>query len=577
MVVPGRYFVSHRLPLARAAMEEGWEVHVATPVGLDQDAIRHPGITVHHINLVRTIGHPGRELASLATLFKLCRQIRPTIIHALGPKACVLGGLTGRVLDIPSVMARGGIGAPETMPGLRNRLARHIIRGGIALSLSDKAVLIAQNDDERRNCLIFKRHRDRSQIVAGAGVDCDLFSPTPEPEGPIKVLFLGRLLRSKGVVEYIHAARLLKSEFPDAQFLIAGGLDEGSASAVTQDDLVRWQAEGAVKWLGHRADVAAVLSECHIVCVPSYAEGLPKSLAEAAAAGRCIVTTDAPGCRDVVEHGVNGLLVRPRSVNEIATALGALIRSADLRAAYGLAGRKRALRLFDQRVTVPQVLSMYRSLTREKARMLSKRRERYFSRFYPDRASGLGSLIFRHADKERLQILRCVVGDMDKATVLDAGCGDGVLLSSLVAGRPRLIQLEDICTRSTALASQALSGRADEVRPVCGDSLDGGGKFETVLAIGVLDYVVDSIDAFRRLRERSLRKLVVTVPRHHVRNWIRWVWFKGLGIPFSILSLRHAHLMASAPGHHYQVVKGPFEWVITSNVENGGGTDAEHP
>lgn len=558
-------------------MAEGWEVHVAAPIGLDQDAIDHPGITVHRVDLVRTIGHPVREIASLAALFRLCRRLRPTLIHTLGPKACVLGGLTGRVLGIPTVLARGGIGAPETMSGLINRIARHVIRWGIALSLSDKAVLIAQNDDERRNCLILKRHRDRSQIVAGAGVDCDLFSPTPEPEGPIKVLFLGRLLRSKGIVEYVCAARLLRLELPDARFLIAGGLDEGSAAAVTQDELVRWQTEGTVQWLGHRTDVATLLSECHIVCVPSHAEGLPKALTEAAAAGRCIVTTDAPGCRDVVEHGVNGLLVKPGSVNEIADALGKLIRSRELRAAYGLAGRTRALRLFDQRVTVPQILSIYSSLTQEKTRMLSIRRERYFSRFYPDRASRLGSLIFRHADKERIRILRSVVGDLDKSTVLDAGCGDGVVLSSLVAGRPRLIQLEDICAWSTDMASQVLSGRADEVRPICGDSLDGATKFETVLAIGLLDYALSPIDAFRRLRQRSLRKVVATVPRHHVRNWIRWVWFKGLGIPFSILSLRQAQLLASAPGHHHQVLRGPFEWVITTNVMSGGGNDGEHP
>lgn len=562
VVVPGRYFVSHRMALAEAAIAEGWEVHVAAPAGSEVDEIQHPQISVHRVDLVRTVGSPSQEIGSVGALFRLCQRIRPSLIHALGPKACVVGGLVGRALGIPTVMARGGIGSPETMPGVQNAVARRVIRWGIAAGLSKHAVLIAQNEDELRNCLLFRSHRDRTEIVAGAGVDCAAFAPTEERTGPLKVVFVGRLLRSKGLADFVAAARLVRRRLSDTQFLIAGDLDVGNTASVTADEISRWQAEGDVQWLGPVADVPELLSSCHVVCLPSHSEGLPRALAEALAAGRCVVTTDAPGCRDVVEHGVNGLLVQPRAPEELSGALITLLQSPKLRAKYAASGRQRALKCFDQRVIASQYLDVYARLTTAPAIRLNNRLFRYFAKYYADRNSVIRILLLRHGEARRRQLLRNLLGNLDRNSILDVGCGDGSLLSSVISGRPRLIQIEDINKAEAAKAAARLDGRADEVIPHVTDSFSETTSFDAVISIGVLDYQIRPEASLHVLLRRTNETLIVTVPRYHTRNFIRFIWFRIIGVPFCLFSKTGAHRLATLAAGRFDLVQGPFEWFI---------------
>jgi glycosyltransferase involved in cell wall biosynthesis len=203
----------------------------------------------------------------------------------------------------------------------------------------------------------------RIRLIPGVGVDLDLFRPSPPPSGPPTVVMPARLLRDKGVGEFVAAARLLRSRGVDARFVIAGEPDPLNPASVTLADVRAWTSEGLIEHPGFVADMPGLLAQSHIVCLPSYREGLPKSLMEAAAAGRAIVTTDVPGCREAVRDGYNGFLVPPRSATALATALERLIGDPALRDEMGRHGRLVAERRFDQDAIIRQTLALYDELT----------------------------------------------------------------------------------------------------------------------------------------------------------------------------------------------------------------------
>jgi glycosyltransferase involved in cell wall biosynthesis len=362
VVTPGRYFLSHRLPLACAAAAEGWEVHVATPPGGGEDRVAHPQLASHPVPLHRSIASPLAELRSVWALASLCRRIRPDLVHAVSPKAAVFGGLVARMMGIPAVIMKGGMGSTSTEPGMANALARWVVRTGIHASASARATLVVHNREELAELSRSAALRARTLVVEGAGVDCAAFHPTPEPAGPVAVVLPARMLASKGVRDFVEAARLLAARGVRARCVLAGGLDPDNGTAVGEDELRGWVEEGVVEWLGHCGDMPALLARSHVVCLPSRGEGLPKSLTEAAAAGRPIVATEVAGCRDVVQPGVNGLLVPPGDPRALADALETLIRDPGVRARFGHEGRRIALERFDERVIIPRMLSIYRSL-----------------------------------------------------------------------------------------------------------------------------------------------------------------------------------------------------------------------
>jgi glycosyltransferase involved in cell wall biosynthesis len=362
VVTPGRYFLSHRLPLACAAAAEGWEVHVATPAGTGADRIARPGLTWHPLPLHRSIASPLAELRGVWALASLCRRIRPDLVHAVSPKAAVFGGLVARAMGIPAVVMKGGMGSTSTEPGVANAVGRWVVRTGIRASASARSVLVVHNRDERAELAPSPALRRRTVVVEGAGVDCAAFHPTAEPAGPVTVVLPARMLASKGVREFVEAARLLAARGVGARCVLAGGLDPDNGTAVGEDEIRGWVRTGAVEWLGHQDDMPALLARSHVVCLPSRGEGLPKSLTEAAAAGRPIVATDVAGCREVVQPGLNGLLVPSGDPAALADALETLVRDAGLRARFGHAGRRMALARFDERVIIPRMLALYRSL-----------------------------------------------------------------------------------------------------------------------------------------------------------------------------------------------------------------------
>lgn len=198
-------------------------------------------------------------------------------------------------------------------------------------------------------------------LIRGAGVDPSAFTFQPEPAGEPVVVLVARMLWDKGVGEFVAAARRLKAAGVRARFLLVGMPDSGNPASIEPGQLSSWHSEGAVEWLGHRDDVATLLARSHVVCLPSYREGLPKALLEALSAGRPIVTTNVPGCREVVEHEENGLLVPAREIDPLVEALRRLIHDKELRERMGARGRQKAEREFSNEMVVSQTLALYSS------------------------------------------------------------------------------------------------------------------------------------------------------------------------------------------------------------------------
>jgi glycosyltransferase involved in cell wall biosynthesis len=246
----------------------------------------------------------------------------------------------------------------------RTALARRL-KGPVRWALGRAArtgVALVQNIDDERLLLQLGVPREGIRRIAGAGVDLRAFQPLPMGEGVVRVVLPARLLWDKGVGEFVAAARMLRARGANAHFLLAGEPDHANPASISSDQIAAWVREGSVEHLGWVDDMGALLATCDIVCLPSYREGLPKSLIEAAAAGKPIVTTDVPGCREVVRAGENGLLVPPHDAVSLAAALERLIGEPELRRSMGVRGRAFAEAHFGMETVVQQTLALYREV-----------------------------------------------------------------------------------------------------------------------------------------------------------------------------------------------------------------------
>src|SRR5690349_21404674 len=332
------YFVSHRLALAVAAQAAGFEVAVATRVGRHGDAIRAAGIRLVPFGLARAYGNPLREIVALIRLY---RRERPAIVHHVALKPIMYGALAARIAGVPAqVNAVGGLGWLFTSATGVLRLIRPATRWILASLLrTRRSLTIVQNPDDR--ALLVRSHLPESRIrlIRGAGVDTAVFAPAPEPGGPVCVVLAARMLWDKGIAEFVEAARLIRQAGVQARFALVGDPDPDNPASVPEAMLRFWHGQDGVEWWGRRDDMPAVFHAAHIGCLPSYREGLPKVLLEAAACGLPLVTTDAPGCREVVRDGDNGLLVPPRDPASLAGAIRKLIQDKTLRQTMGKRAR----------------------------------------------------------------------------------------------------------------------------------------------------------------------------------------------------------------------------------------------
>ena len=362
------YFCSHRLPLALAAQEAGYDVAVVTRINEHGEAIRRAGIRIIPFNLSRQSMNPLSEMAVLARLAVIYRKERPNLVHHVAMKPVLYGSLAARISGVPYVVnALAGMGYVFSSDQPMARLLRPAIGKAFrALLNSGRSRLILQNKDD---CAMFIRKRfineDRIRLIRGSGVDTAVFSPTPEPAGISLVMLTSRMLWDKGIKEFVEAARQLKTRGVEARFVLVGDSDPHNPSAIPNEQLTAWQEEGVIEWWGRRDDMPAVLAQAHIVCLPSYREGLPKVLLEAASCGRPIIATDTPGCREVVRNGENGLLVPVRSTVELSDAIQSLIENPELRQKMGARGREIVVSEFAVVKVVSETLTVYKELLKQ--------------------------------------------------------------------------------------------------------------------------------------------------------------------------------------------------------------------
>lgn len=353
------YFVSHRLPLAVAARNAGMDVSVVTRVRDHGEQIRQAGLRLIPFEHSRGSINPLTQTATLLRLILLYRRERPDIVHHVAMKPVLYGSIASRLSGNPRLInALAGMGWLFTSTGGVAQLLRPAVRHVLRRVLRSGLVLV-QNPDDERNLVALGVPNGRIRRIAGSGVDLQRFWPHPEPEGVPVVLLPSRLLWDKGVGEFVAAARLLKQQRISVRCVLAGEPDPANPAAITTNQIQDWVREGVVEHVGWVTDMPSLLASCHIVCLPSYREGLPKSLIEAAAAGRAIVTTDVPGCREAARDGVSGLLVRPRDANALATAIARLIRDPELRRRMGSAGRRLAEEQFGAAHIIQQTLALY--------------------------------------------------------------------------------------------------------------------------------------------------------------------------------------------------------------------------
>ena len=335
------YFWSHRADLAVAARDAGYEVTVVTRVGEYGDRIRARGLGLVEVDFARGRLSPWANLRTVRALCDVYRRWTPHLVHHVAMKPIVLGSLAAARTGVPVVVnALAGLGTTLTSDQAKVRLVRPVLRSALGWSMRrPRSRTIVQNPENAGFVKSLGAPPERISLVRGAGVDIERFRPHPEPEGPVRVTMVSRLLWSKGVREFVEAASLVRKTRDDIVFTLVGAPDEGNLAAVPSEEARSWDADGIVEWWAHRDDVAEILARSHVAVLPTYyGEGIPMSLLEAAACGRPIVATDVPGCREAVHHGENGLLVPPREPRALADAILALVDDPARRAAMGTEG-----------------------------------------------------------------------------------------------------------------------------------------------------------------------------------------------------------------------------------------------
>ncbi len=363
------YFVSHRLDLASAAATAGFEVGIATRVKDHAKTIEERDVRLFPLRFMRRSSrNPWTEYAAINELTTLYRQWRPTITHHVAAKPVVYGGIAAQRAGVPAtVNALAGLGFVFSSASLQARALRPMMLLCYRRTLRHPhSRLIVQNKEDEALALA-QRLTDSSSIrrIAGSGVNTSTFAPTEEPRGRPVFILAARMLTDKGVHEFVEAARIAHSRGVIARFVLVGDADTENPAAISTNQLRRWNAEGAVEWWGHRADMPAVFRMAHVVCLPSYREGLPKVLLEAAACGRPVIASDVPGCREIAVQHETALLVPPRDSLALAAAMQTLAGDAQLRTKLGRGGRELVSSRFTVEHVNGQTIAAYQELLHE--------------------------------------------------------------------------------------------------------------------------------------------------------------------------------------------------------------------
>jgi glycosyltransferase involved in cell wall biosynthesis len=366
LVTEDWFFWSHRLAVARAAQQNGYQVVVATRVHDRAEQIRAEGFRLIPLQISRESYSPWNEFRTILQLRRIYASEQPDIAYHVALKPILYGslGVLGRN-DIRAINALTGLGylAASSTPkaGFLRLLIWNCFK--FLLNRPHQRVLVENPDDKQ--LLIEKLNvlPERIALIRGSGVDLARFKPTPEPFDTPVVLLASRMLWIKGIQEFVEAAKMLHSKGIKARFVLAGDTDLSSPTCVPRQQILEWQSSGAVEWWGYQPDMPRVFEQANLVCLPSHGgEGVPTVLMEAAASGRPIVTTDVPGCRDIVRRGLNGILVPPRNSHALAEAIDKLLKNPSMRLEMARHGREIVVNEFSQEMIAEQSLKLYKEL-----------------------------------------------------------------------------------------------------------------------------------------------------------------------------------------------------------------------
>jgi len=366
------YLYNFRLPLMLAARERGFDVMALTPPGPFGERLERHGIPWRPIELDRRSLDPMGEGRHVLELRRALRQMRPDLLHNFTIKCAIYGSIVGRLLRTPAVVnSLDGLGNVFTDGGGGPAL-RLLLTSLMRLSMTGRRVHTMVQNEGDRDFLVRGKIVPASRLHhyrGGTGVDLSAFQVANEPDAEaVTVLFASRLLREKGLEDFVEAARIVRRQRDDCLFLVAGTSDSGNPGSISEDRVRTWDAEGIIRYMGHRDDMPALLAEVSLVALPTYyGEGVPRILIEAAAAGRPIVASDILPCRAVVDDGVNGIVVPPRDPVALAAAITALADDPDRRRRMGAAGRRKAEAEFDQRHVIAATLDLYATALGAKA------------------------------------------------------------------------------------------------------------------------------------------------------------------------------------------------------------------
>lgn len=369
------FFASHRLPIAIAAAKSGYSVRLITGQAGSLARETEGNTLVDQIGLPRARAaftsdgtNPFRELLGVLQIACLFWKHRPDIVHCASPKGVLYGGLACRLMPpkavVISVSGMGYAFTADRHQGIRRRLIGWLYRrlSHIAYRHGNKRVIVQNTDDQHELVHACLADDNEVMLVPGSGVELDRYIHSDLAHKQPLVVLPARLLSDKGVHEFVEACRQIRAKCLGWRFVLAGSADYRNPSAIPQQEVEAWHKDGIIEWLGHVEDMPNLLAEASIVCLPSYREGMPKSLLEAAAAGCAVITTDTTGCREAIVPGITGDLVPVRDAGAIGRALLRLINEPQRRLRYGEAGRTLAIERFGIQSVIARTLQTYTEL-----------------------------------------------------------------------------------------------------------------------------------------------------------------------------------------------------------------------
>jgi glycosyltransferase involved in cell wall biosynthesis len=358
------YFLSHRLPMARAAKAAGYDVHVATRINRGKEAIEAEGFTPHSLSWQRGSLSPTHSIAGVAELRKLLHALKPDILHNISLKPVLLGGIASLGLSsIAVVNSLTGLGTLFVGNHRKSELTRPLVVAALKALLKRPNVrTIVQNPDDKRFVLGLGVPEGSVDLIPGSGVDLQHFTPLPEPPPPVTAAYVGRMLADKGVLTLIEAYSLATSRGVKLQLLLAGDTDRENPGSLAPEQLREFASAFGIRWLGHVADIREVWERAHIAVLASRREGLPKSLLEAAACGRPMIATDTPGCREIAIQGKTALTFPVDDAAALAEALTQMAGDAEMRTRFGKAARALVEEKFSAEAIGKATVALYESL-----------------------------------------------------------------------------------------------------------------------------------------------------------------------------------------------------------------------